>query len=165
MTLDLSDDEELGEFIYRTSRTAKLLREKKDKEDEVNVVSPRKISMKRKADLVKEGSIDLKKAKVKTEDDVSTDDEQQIPGIIVSSPSGYDPVKTDDEELGEDINNTSNEQLVKEVKTEEDDSTDDERSSEKKEPVIQMKLFLPLIVHQPTTKPYSQQSVDNQHTR
>jgi len=34
MALDLSDDDELGEFIYRTSQTAKLLREKKKKEDE-----------------------------------------------------------------------------------------------------------------------------------
>ena len=34
MTLDLSDDdEEIGEFIYRTSRTATLLREKKETED------------------------------------------------------------------------------------------------------------------------------------
>ena len=31
MTLDLSDDEELGEFIYKTSHTAKLLREKQEK--------------------------------------------------------------------------------------------------------------------------------------
>jgi len=36
--LDLSDDEELGAFVYRTSHTAKLLREKKAKLEEV--VSP-----------------------------------------------------------------------------------------------------------------------------
>ena len=34
MELDLSDDDELGEFIYRTSQTAKLLRGKKEKNDE-----------------------------------------------------------------------------------------------------------------------------------
>ena len=34
MALDISDDEELGEFIYRTSHTAKLLRERREKEDD-----------------------------------------------------------------------------------------------------------------------------------
>ena len=38
MALDLSDDEELGAFVYRTSHTAKLLREMKAKLEEV--VSP-----------------------------------------------------------------------------------------------------------------------------
>ena len=79
------------------------------------------------------------KAEIKTEDDVSTDDEQYKLENVISS-SGYDPVKseeTDDDELGEDINtNTSNEQHLpikeeyEEVKTEDDVSTDDEYSSE-----------------------------------
>ena len=78
------------------------------------------------------------KFEVKTEDDISTDDERS-PEYVVSS-SGYDPVKseeTDDEELDEDTN-TSNEQhlpikVKAEVKTEDDVSTDDEYSSETKE--------------------------------
>ena len=79
-------------------------------------------------------------AEIKTEDD-STDDERS-PEIVVSSSTGYNPVKseeTDNEELGEDTN-TSNEQhlpikVKPKVKTEEDDvGTDDEYSSEEKEP-------------------------------
>jgi len=84
------------------------------------------------------------KVELKNEDDISTDDERS-PDHIVSSSSGYDPVKseeTDDEELDED-NNTSNPQSINieeavkvEVKSEDDDiSTDDEYGSQMKEPV------------------------------
>ena len=41
MALDSSDDEEIGEFIYRTSQTAKLLREKKQYEDEEDMKKSR----------------------------------------------------------------------------------------------------------------------------
>ena len=54
------------------------------------------------------------KAEVKTEDDISTDDEQYSPEYVSSS-LGYDPIKseeTDNEELGEDTNNISNEQHI-----------------------------------------------------
>jgi len=83
------------------------------------------------------------KAEVKTEDDVSTDDEQYKPENVVSS-SGYDPLKseeTDDEDTSEDTNNnTSNEQTLPikvkaEVKTEDDVSTDDECGNKVKESV------------------------------
>ena len=83
-------------------------------------------------------------AKVKTEDDdVSTDDEHSPEYVISSSSSAYDPVKgeeTDDEELGTEDTNTSNElqhlhfKVKAEVKTEDDVSTDDDGyGSEKKE--------------------------------
>jgi len=81
------------------------------------------------------------KAEIKTEDDVSTDDEQYNPENVISS-AGYDPIKseeTDNEDTEEDTNITSNEQSINikvkaEVKTEDVVSTDDDcGSSEEKE--------------------------------
>jgi len=102
------------------------------------------------------------KAEIKTEDDVSTDDEQYKLENVISSPSRYDdPVKneeTDDEDLVY-TNITSNEhhlpiKVKAEVKTEEDDvSTDDEYVSQ--EPVKPL--------DQPNSS--SQESMDIQHTR
>ena len=77
MALDLSDDEELGEFIYRTSHTAKLLREKKEEkedkeydkkkasiqEDNMDIqstIKKRRYSGKRKRE-VEESSVSVKK--------------------------------------------------------------------------------------------------------
>jgi len=85
------------------------------------------------------------KVEVKTEDDVSTDDERS-PEYVLSSSSGCVPVKseeTDNEELGDDTNNTSNNEhryqhsikVKAEVKIEDDVRTDDECSSGIKEPV------------------------------
>ena len=77
------------------------------------------------------------KVELKEEDEVSTDDERYSPDHVISSSSGYDPVKseeTDDDEL-DDKDSTSNEQNrpikeeYKEVKMEDEDSTDDEYSS------------------------------------
>ena len=68
------------------------------------------------------------------DDDVSTDDDRS-PEYVVSSSSGYGPVKseeTDDEDIGED-NNTSNSKFN--VKTEDND----EYSSENKESVRRRK--------------------------
>ena len=79
------------------------------------------------------------KVEIKTEDDISTDDERS-PEYVASS-SAFDPVKseeTDNEELDEDTN-TSSEQPIKEkgeinVKAEEDEViTDDGYSSEMKQ--------------------------------
>ena len=76
MALDLSDDEEIGEFIYRTSRTAKLLREKKEKEDE-DMCDNTNTSNYPQPINIKEEAVKLES---KEEDDVSTDDEQYSPG-------------------------------------------------------------------------------------
>jgi len=135
MALDLSDDEEIGEFIYRTSNTAKLLREKQEKDDDdMRKSTDRSIENHLLPINMREEAV---KVEVKTEDDVSTDDKCS-PEYVISSSSGYDQAKkeeTDDEELGEDTN-TSNEQHLPikakaEVKTE-DVSTDDECGGEKK---------------------------------
>ena len=127
MTLDLSDDEEIGEFIYRTSQTAKLLREKKKKDDEdMYKATDRSIENNSLPINMKEETV---KAEVKTEVDVSTDDERS-PECVVSSSTGYDPVKseeTDNEEIGTEDTNTSNEQHLP------TDSTNDEYGSEMKE--------------------------------
>ena len=88
---------------------------------------------------------------MKSEDDISTDDENSPKYVISSS---YDPVKreeTDDEDMEEDT--TLNEQhspikVKAEVKTE-DESTDDEHSSEKKEPIRRRKSPRLLATAQP----------------
>jgi len=102
------------------------------------------------------------KAEVKAEEDISTDDERS-PEYIVSSSSGYIPVKSEetDDEDSRDTNNISNEQNlpIKEegemkVKAEEDNvSTDDEYGNEKP-------------VRPPDQSNASvQESMDIQHTR
>lgn len=142
MALDLSDDEEIGEFIYRTSRTAKLLREEKEKgekEDEKKS-SITKDNRSSSHDNLLPINIKIKEEydKVKAEDD-STDDERS-PEYITSSSSGYDPVKseeTDDEDT--DKSNSHENINIKEeaAKTEEDsdhyyDDTDQEDEVEVK---------------------------------
>ena len=95
MALDLSDDEDLGEFIYKTSHTAKLLREKKQKEDEDDMYKDTNTSNYPQPINIKEEAV---KAEVRTEDEASTDDEH---GPEYVSSLGSDPVKseeTDDEE-------------------------------------------------------------------
>ena len=89
------------------------------------------------------------KIEVKTEDEVSTDDERS-PEYVVSSSIGYDPVKseeTDDEELGED-SNTSNEHNLP---IKEGDSMDGNDNSEKKEARRRRKS--PRFLAKPTTQP------------
>jgi len=89
------------------------------------------------------------KVEVKTEDDVSTDDERSSPEDVVSSSSGCDSVKseeTDDEVLGEDTNNRSNEQHLPTG-----DSTNDEYGSEIKATEQQQKSTQSLANY--TTRP------------
>jgi len=130
MALDLSDDDELGEFIYRTSQTAKLLREKQEKEDkDIYKATNRSIENHLlPINLKKEEAV---KNEVKTEDDVSTDDEDSPEYVISSSVAGYDPIKseeTDNEDLADEDTNTSNEQHLLPC-----DSSNDEYGSEMKE--------------------------------
>ena len=155
MALDLSDDEELGEFIYRTSQTAKLLREKKEKDD---VEDEKMASIQDNATMVK--------VEVKAEDDISTDDGERSPDYVVSSVGYYDPVKSEETD-DEDNNNTVNEDQhlpIKEesVKTHDVDvSTDDDNEIE--EPERQRKS--PRLLANNTAQPNAsiQDNIDMQH--
>ena len=128
MALDLSDDEELGEFIYRTSQTAKLLREKKEKNDEDRSIENHSLPINTKEEVVKAG--------VKIEDDISTDDEQHSPECVVSSSAEYDPIKseeTDNEDLADEDTNTSNDQYYPPT----GDSSSEEKETEQLQKSIQ----------------------------
>jgi len=96
MALDLSsDDEEIGEFIYRTSRTARLLRAEKEQ----------KVDEDKKKASTQDNAKNMVKVEVKAEGDISTDDEQYSPEYVVSPAQYYDPVKyeeTDSEDTGDD---------------------------------------------------------------
>ena len=171
MTLDLSDDEEIGEFIYRTSHTAKLLREKKEKEDEEGMSKATDRSIENH--LLAINTKEAVKAEVKTEDDadISTDDEQYTPEYVVSSSAGYDPIKseeTDDEELGDKDTNTSKEQQqhlpIKDEMKNTDDSTNDERGNEINEPETRRKSLRLLSNPSRTTRTNAHESIDIQHT-
>ena len=152
MTLDLSDDEEIGEFIYRTSHTAKLLREQQEREDEEE--NEKKAS-------IQDNITPTVKVDVKPEDDASTDDEHSLEYVVSSSSAGYDPVKseeTDNEELWDDKDtNTSNKQNLP-IKEESNNSTDDGECSERR------RRMSPRTA-QPKAASYVQESVDAQRTR